>query len=643
MSERPELYGGAPALRPQRVIGVALASLLVWASVACSWTGSDAAEPESPSPLAEAAPAEPPPELWDDPWSVASETGNDFERSRRLLTGVGCPASVAEPTDASVITVVRAVDGCPRFERVEIEADPQAQLARLREQDDVIAADQAPALMAGSVRQADPDVSKQWHLESLGADALPSDLPIGEVPVAVIDTGMDTRHEDLASVPIPTGGVPMQPGEKEHRLDLRDVDGNGNGHGSHVAGIIGATRDNGIAGRGLAAGSPLLPIEMHGRSLAENLYLAVDAGVRVVNMSIAELDPRHGGVSEVPSQLTEWAVRYAIDRGLVLVASAGNCGSPDDASLMSNRCIRQHQMSYPAGYDGVISVAAVDRDGERAEFSSAHPRVAIAAPGVDIVSVEAGSLIEPDPSRWHDGRPLGTEMRSESGTSQAAPLVAATAALIIAKDPSMSVGQIRDVLVSTTTAKRPKRGWSREFGWGIVDPVAALDATRRNAAAGTTTTGAAPSPVSTAELAGVDATGLCQRFEGEFAVENDVAYDGQVGVWNSGRFDSDQGGPAFAVGDLDGDGVDDGAVIVTCEFLGATSYVPELALVVTAATRQPLRADLGTYRSPRGVAVDGASGELVVRWSSSDSGEVPPAGGGETRFVLERGELVSTG
>lgn len=638
--------------------GVALVTVV--ALVAIVGCGGDEASTGTEDPTVSRV--EPGASVFEDPWSEPSITGNDFSRSARLLTGADCapgtPDGVAAPGS---ISVVRAIDECPRFENdVAGEGSVAEQLEELRAQPDVLAADVVPIVAPDSLSSVgqiaartgpgDPKAKNQWHLEMLGADKLPADLPLGDVVVAVIDTGMDTTHADLADTVHTTSGVAFADASGANRLDLRDenyssscqgetgmmVGMRAGGHGSHVAGLIGAQRDNGAAGRGLAAGVQMLPLDF-GFSTAEAIYLATDAGARVVNMSFAHTDPKTCLIPEDPKagwdQLTEWAVRYALAHDVVLVASAGNCGG----DTFKGKCEGPDVQQYPASYTGVISVASVNSDRSHSGSSTANGFVSIAAPGgkkceksecSGVLSVESASSVEPDPSKRNDQRPHGDETVALSGTSQAAPLVAATAALIIAANPALTAQKVRRILLDTAVGLGTKGRWSPKFGVGLVDPVAAVRLARSP-------------PVTAEELAALDATALCQRFEGQFAVEVGAEFDGEAGVWTDGAFDASPDGPAFSIGDLDGDGIDDGAVIITCEFPLATSYVPEIALVVTAATRQPLRADLGDDAQLHGMEIASERRQLLVRSTRGGPGEARCCYNSdvEQAFEIDAGQL----
>ncbi|MDR8412160.1 S8 family serine peptidase [Nonomuraea sp. 3-1Str] len=188
--------------------------------------------------------------------------------------------------------------------------------------------------------------------------------------------------------------------------------------------------------------------ERAGSALAKGIRYAVDHGARVVSMSLGTAEWGWGGYEED----TAAAVDYAVGKGVVLVASAGNGGSDDPLEVDAN-----NTMSYPAGYPGVIAVAAMAPEGIRAKFSQVHTYNTIAAPGVDIYAARNTGGYE-----------------SGDGTSPACALVAGTAALMLSANPRLTPRQVRDLLVRT--AQRPPAGYTAYLGFGLVDAGAAVRA-----------------------------------------------------------------------------------------------------------------------------------------------------------------------
>ncbi|MFE9930498.1 type VII secretion-associated serine protease mycosin [Streptomyces sp. NPDC005533] len=298
---------------------------------------------------------------------------------------------------------------------------------------------------------ADTIRDRQWGLLALRAEEAWGTTRGDGVTVAVLDTGVDDSHPDLA------GQV----------LEGTDLIGMGAGrgdrtwarHGTAMASIIaghghGPSRGQGVLG--LAPQARILPVRVileegdpgrgkardsKGGALAEGIRWAADHGADVINLSLGDdSDSAHHEAGE------DEAVQYALAKGVVVVASAGNGGETGD------------RVSYPAAYPGVIAVTAVDRRGRKATFSTRNWYATVSAPGVDVV------IADPDRS-YYEGW----------GTSAAAAFVSGAAALIKAEHPDLSPAQIKKLL-EDTASDSPAGGRDDARGHGTVDPVAALQA-----------------------------------------------------------------------------------------------------------------------------------------------------------------------
>ena len=211
----------------------------------------------------------------------------------------------------------------------------------------------------------DPHLEEQWALQHIHAPKL-WQVTAGnsQILVAVLDTGIDQRHEDLRGKII----ADVNFTSSQTTEDIL-------GHGTHVAGIIAANRNNGLGIVGLAPESSLLNVKVandKGQSdiseVAEGIIWAVDNGASVINLSIA--------LEEYSPQLED-AVRYAWSHGAVIVAAAGNSGSKPPV--------------YPAFFENCIAVAALRQDGTLAPLSNHGDWVDIAAPGFNIYSTLPGN------------------------------------------------------------------------------------------------------------------------------------------------------------------------------------------------------------------------------------------------------------
>lgn len=242
------------------------------------------------------------------------------------------------------------------------------------------------------------------------------------VGIAIIDTGIDLQHPDLAPN-IGAGANLVRSGASPQDLD---------GHGTFVAGIAGAVR-NLRCMAGVAPKAQLHPVKVIGSDgnsalsdIIRALHWVVDERIPIANMSMGT--PTH-------SLAFERTVQNAVARGLTLVAAAGNAGGSG--------------VDFPAAFAGTIAVTAVDLKGQLAPFSNRGAEVAVAAPGVQIFST------------W----PGGHYARA-SGTSFAAPHVSGLAALFLSLHPGASPAQIREGLIRSAV---PLEGALDGVGAGRID------------------------------------------------------------------------------------------------------------------------------------------------------------------------------
>ncbi|MFF2010881.1 type VII secretion-associated serine protease mycosin [Streptomyces sp. NPDC058195] len=299
---------------------------------------------------------------------------------------------------------------------------------------------------------AKPYAGRPWSLQRVLLDELWRQSTGAGVRVAVIDTGVDIKNPQLKAAVDTGSGRNLLPGNLKDghggALARGKEDGTTDtvGHGTKVAGIIAAREADGTGFTGLAPDATIIPVQQNdagGNGTAATLahairYAAGTARADVINISQDTAE----AVASAP--VLEQAVNAALDRDVVIVASAGNDGL--DGTVRT---------AYPAAYEGVLAVAASDRDNERAAFSRSGDFVDVAAPGVDIVSTVPGG--------GHC---------ADNGTSFAAPYVAGVAALIRAKHPGWTRNQV--VAQIEQTAERSVAGRDGLVGWGVVDPVRAL-------------------------------------------------------------------------------------------------------------------------------------------------------------------------
>ncbi len=360
------------------------------------------------------------------------------------LAAVPVPAlSGAAPSEPWVAVVDDG--GSIQVERVEARslADAVLRVDRQTGGADVLAlAPDSRAHVAGD--SPDPLRPSQWALDQVAFEAARSTVDPAGVVVAVVDTGVDATHEDLAGTVLPGWDF------------VRGVPGGDHdpyGHGTHVAGIVAATAGNGKGVTGAAPGVRILPVRVLGddgygwtSDIAKGIRWAADQGADVINLSL-------GGTSG--ASIYRAAIDYAVNtRGAVVVAAAGN------------EYLDGNPVEYPAADPDALAVGATTSKGQRASFSNTGTYVDLAAPGSSIMApCPVPASICGDPSGY----------RRLSGTSMATPYVAAAAALLRAGRPDATPANVRSWLESTATdAGAPGR--DVEFGAGIVSPLAALAA-----------------------------------------------------------------------------------------------------------------------------------------------------------------------
>ncbi len=283
----------------------------------------------------------------------------------------------------------------------------------------------------------DPDYGKQWNLRSINIESAWDETKGSGVTVAVIDTGI-SPVPDLKDTKFVKGYDFVN-----DRIEAYDDAG----HGTHVAGTIAQSTNNGYGVAGIAYEASLMPLKVLGASgggtvadIAEAIRFAADNGADVINMSL-------GGAGE--SQLMEEAINYAHQKGVVVVAAAGN----------ANR----NAASYPARYSHVIGVAALDSAGVKAPYSNFGAGVDISAPG----GSETGKILQNtiDPQTG-EGVFVGYQ-----GTSMAAPHVAGVAALVKATGIT-EPDEVLSVLQQST--RRIEEDPLNHFGAGHLDAAAAV-------------------------------------------------------------------------------------------------------------------------------------------------------------------------
>ncbi|MCJ7795778.1 MAG: S8 family serine peptidase, partial [Thermoleophilia bacterium] len=289
---------------------------------------------------------------------------------------------------------------------------------------------------------SDPSYDTQWALPKIGWDQVFGTVsPTGSATVAVLDTGVDASHADLAGQVL--AGTSL--------LDSSDGRNDPNGHGTAMAGIIAANVHDHLGTAGVAQRVRILPVTVlderglgTDQDAAQGIAWAVDQGADVINVSL-------GG--EWPSEAMKAAVQYARDKGVVVVAAVGNDG-PGVA------------VRYPAAYPDVIAVGAVDRSGAHLELSNTGPEVDIVAPGASILA----------PDLPYKGIPA-LDYRTFAGTSFSTAHVAGVAALLLSFAPGLAPAEVQRLLEKGAVDVGPP-GRDDQTGTGRIDAARSLAAAR---------------------------------------------------------------------------------------------------------------------------------------------------------------------
>ena len=280
------------------------------------------------------------------------------------------------------------------------------------------------------------DVRGQGAMMRVDAPAVPTTITGSGVVVAVLDTGIDATHPDLAGAVLNAGydfiDDDADPSEERIGLDL-DGDGNfdeGAGHGTHIAGIIHA----------IAPGAALLPVRVldtegwgTATTVAQGILFAHQAGADVINLSLGMY---------VKSEIIKQAIEQVADAGVIVVNAAGNRGEDD----------RDH---FPARMSDVISVAATDENDARAAFSNYGPHITISAPGTEVLSTVSEQ----------EGYALW------DGTSMAAPIVTGAVALRLEHRPATTFSDLEAGFEATSSPITGEAGslWDGKMGAGLLD------------------------------------------------------------------------------------------------------------------------------------------------------------------------------
>jgi thermitase len=305
----------------------------------------------------------------------------------------------------------------------------------------------------------DPYMGSEWHLNQIGVPAALDVAQGAGVTIAVLDTGVDCTHPDLAANCVAGWNF------YDNNSNTTDV----NGHGTTVAGAAAAATNNGVGVASVAGKARIMPIRIADPSayaswstVAQGITYAADHGARIANLSYSNM----AGSATIQS-----AAQYMKSKGGLVVVSAGNNGVDEGVAATTS----------------MIPVSATDSNDQITSWSSFGSFVAVAAPGLNIYTTG------PSGSYW-----------TCWGTSFAAPITAGTLALMMSAKPTMANTQIESLLYSTAV-DLGAAGRDKYYGYGRINAASAVKAV---AATTTTTDTQAPTAAISAPLASASVSGL---------------------------------------------------------------------------------------------------------------------------------------
>jgi len=273
----------------------------------------------------------------------------------------------------------------------------------------------------------DPRLEEQWYLDNISApDAW--DKSLGRnIIIGLVDSGVDLDHEDLADNILADG------------WDFGDNDNDPTdeyGHGTMLSGVIAAIQNNGLGISGIAPKSKILPIKVEvedghftAEAVAEAIIYASDHDAKIINLSLGWEDENH-------LEVVTDAIEYAISKGTLLIAAAGNEHKP---------------VYFPANHSEVLAVSSTTMDNKKTYNSAYGPELDLVAPGISILTTQMGNCYT-----------------SVSGTSLSSAMVSAVAALLAARYPYLTSHQIREYLINGAD-DLGKEGKNDLYGYGKIN------------------------------------------------------------------------------------------------------------------------------------------------------------------------------
>jgi len=306
----------------------------------------------------------------------------------------------------------------------------------------------------------------QWNLKAINVDkAWNITKGSHDIIVAVIDSGVDPNHPDLKDNLLPLIDVWGESGETDiytsGSLKVNYGARDGNGHGTHICGIIGAHINN-VAGIAGIAKVKILPIkstnhigETSASIITKSILKAIENKANIINISI-------GGEKQEGTQALLDAVNLALSKNIVFVSATGN-----ESSRSSGRV---KDITVPAAYPGVIAVGASLKSGRVANYSNGGKEIDVLAPGGESSSRDLKIYSTWPTYTTYEGYRTGVRgpYAALSGTSMASPHVAGISALLLANEPNLTYEQVR-LRILSTTKDTEATGYDTSSGYGIVD------------------------------------------------------------------------------------------------------------------------------------------------------------------------------
>jgi thermitase len=378
----------------------------------------------------------------------------------KLLKANG--AGKAHKLGQSNIHVIEVANGSEKAIANKLKNNPHFKFAELDQRVQI------------SATANDPYAGSEWHLNKIGATTAWDTTAGAGVTIAVLDSGVDASHPDLAASLVPGYNT------YDNNTDTSDICG----HGTQVAGSAAAAMNNAVGVSGVAGKAKIMPVRIgylsngacygYYSSIASGITYAVDHGARIANVSYAYLPSSSAVVS---------AAAYMKSKGGLVFVSAGNYARDEGFTPT----------------DSMIAVSATDTNDALASFSSYGAFVSLSAPGTNIYSTNKGG-----------------GYGYVAGTSFSSPIAAAVGALVMAANPSLTSYQVENILFSTAV-DLGAAGRDAYFGYGRVNAAAAVAAAKAapapdttaptvaiaNLAAGSTVSGLVSVSVNAADNVGV--------------------------------------------------------------------------------------------------------------------------------------------